>query len=131
MRTVFIIDDDPIHRMVMKKHFSTLGFNVKIFEHVESAMPAIREKPYLIVLDHFFDQSQTFGLEYIKLIKKQSKKTAIIYLTGSSDPEIISESLQTGADAYIQKNESFLVRLRTALDDIEAKHKKRCNLWPF
>lgn len=124
MKKIFVIDDDQTYLKVLKKHFELIGHEVVTFDHVEDTLNSLKEKPDLILLDHFFDQSQSIGYEYIKTIKS-STKAPILYLTAANDNDVKENALKRGAYAVLVKDESLLVHLRTTLDKLHKQKKTK------
>ena len=87
-------------------------------------MNHLHEKPFAIVLDHFFGIRKT-GLDYLKELKKRKLGIPVIYYTTLTDPGIISEIESLGVERFIQKDSASLVRLRTALDTLTEKSTKK------
>lgn len=120
-KIVFIIDDDPVYLRFMEEHFRLLGgFQTKIFENGDEALLKIKEqKPYLIILDNHLKEPNKSGVYYLKHISKVRPRIPVVYITADTDQELKKEVEQIGVNSYIIKNQSFLVYLRTALDEIE------------
>jgi DNA-binding response OmpR family regulator len=125
---VFIVEDNPVQQKMLQVHFEqALGnYTVKTFPNPEGLFAHLDEKPFAVVLDHFFgDSNGRTGLDYLKKLKKTHSSIPVIYYTSSTDENIKSEALKLGADQFITKDSASLVRLRTALDLIhEGKLKK-------
>ena len=124
---VYIIDDDPVYLKFMKEHFKLLGgFQTEIFENGDEAMQKIKEqKPYLIILDNHLKEPNKSGVFYLKQIHKVKPRIPVIYITADTDPELKQEVQKIGVNSYIIKNQSFLVYLRTALDEIRDNSSKQ------
>lgn len=123
---VFIVEDSPIQQKMLRVHFEDMlgNYEVKTFADPDDMFEHINEKPFAIVLDHFFnDKKEKNGLDYLREIKKKYKSIPIIYYTSLDDEKIRAEVKELGAEEYIIKNSASLVRLRTALDSIHAKKK--------
>ena len=65
----------------------------------------------------------TDGIYFLKKIKKLKPPIPTIYITGNSTPAVKQEALKAGAETLIVKSDSFLVQLRTAIDEINAPKK--------
>jgi CheY-like chemotaxis protein len=116
---VFIVEDSPIQQKMLRVHFEEMlgNYEVKTFADPDDMLEHIKDKPFAIVLDHFFnDKKEKTGLDYLKEIKKKYKSIPIIYYTSLDDEKIRAEIKNLGAEEYIIKNSASLVRLRTALD---------------
>ena len=125
-KTVFIVEDDPIQQKMLEHHFENMvgSFVVKTFSRPEEIMMHIHERPFAIVLDHYFGHAnEKTGLDYLKLIKRKSS-IPVIYYTASEDTELKEQALKMGAAQYICKDEASFVRLRTALDQLANRKGK-------
>jgi CheY-like chemotaxis protein len=127
-KLVFVAEDHPVQQKLMKVHFEEMlgSYTVQTFSNPEEMLEQLHQKPFAIVLDHFFgDQSSKTGLHYLKEIKKKNASIPIIYYTTLDDEKVRSEVMALGADQYIIKNSASLVRLRTALDILNSKVSKK------
>jgi CheY-like chemotaxis protein len=125
---VFVAEDHPVQQKLMKVHFEEMlgNYSVQTFSNPEEMLEHLNEKPFAIVLDHFFgDESSKTGLHYLKEIRKKNSSIPVIYYTTLDDEKVRSEVMALGADQYIIKNSASLVRLRTALDILNSKTSKK------
>lgn len=123
---VFVVEDNPIQQKILQVHFEEMlgNYQVKTFLDPDDMLAHINEKPFAIVLDHFFnDKKDKTGVDYLKEIKKKYKSLPVIYYTSLDDDSIREEVLDLGAEEYIIKNSASLVRLRTALDILHTRKK--------
>jgi DNA-binding response OmpR family regulator len=123
---VFIVEDNPIQQKILQVHFEEMlgNYEVKTFLDPDDMFAHINEKPFAIVLDHFFnDKKEKTGVDYLREIKKKYKSLPVIYYTSLDDDSIREEVLDLGAEEYIIKNSASLVRLRTALDILHNRKK--------
>ncbi len=126
-KLVFIVEDNPIEQKLLQVHFEEMlgNYKVRAFANPDELFDHIHEKPFAIVLDHFFvDKKEKTGLHYLKDLRKNYKSIAVIYYTSLEDEKVKSEVLALGAKDYIIKNSASLVRLRTALDLLHVGKKK-------
>jgi DNA-binding NarL/FixJ family response regulator len=126
-KLVFIVEDNPHQQKVLQVHFEEIlgAYRVRQFISPDDLMAHLNEKPYAIVLDHFFEGQSKTGLDYLTELRKKHKKLAVIYHTTVEDEALKKKVLDLGAEAYIVKNSASMVYLRTALDQIAAKAGKR------
>ncbi|MBL7851646.1 MAG: response regulator [Cyclobacteriaceae bacterium] len=126
-KLVFVVEDNPVQQKQLQVHFEqTLGdFEVKIFPTPQALMNSLEEKPYAVVLDHFFEGQTKTGLDYIADIRRRYKNLPVIYHTTLDDEKVRMQVMDLGAEMYIIKDSASLVRLRTALDNIKEKESKR------
>lgn len=124
---VFIVEDNPVHQKMLQVHFEEVlnNYLVKTFPNPEDLLHHMKEKPFAVVLDHFFDNVPNTGLHYLKELQKNYSSTPVIYYTTLDDKKVREEALNLGAEEYIIKDSASLVRLRTALDLIHEKKSKQ------
>jgi FixJ family two-component response regulator len=126
-KLVFIIEDDLAQQKMLQVHFEeALGsYTVHCFADPEEMIKHLDEKPFAIVLDHFFNHQTKTGLDYLDFLRKNYSSLPIIYHTSLSDESIKEKVIKSGALQFIHKDSASLVRLRTALDTIHEKENKK------
>lgn len=125
-KLIFIIDDDQVYLNFMKGHFKQMnGYKVEIYSNGEEAISQLATKnPFMIILDHNLTDPSKPGLFFLKQIKKLKPKIPTLYITSDSSDNVKNDAIKNGAKNLIVKSDSFLVQLRTAIDDISAPKKK-------
>jgi len=126
-KLVFVVEDDEVQQKILKHYFMQLdgGYVVRPFVNPEDLYNNLNEKPYAVVLDHFFAGTSKTGVDYLKVIKKQNSKVPVIYYTSLTDENVTKQVMELGAEEYIVKDSASLIRLRTALDVIHNKKNKK------
>jgi DNA-binding NarL/FixJ family response regulator len=127
-KLVFVVEDNPVQQKVLQVHFEQMlgNYTVQTFSNPEDMFAHLKEKPFAVVLDHFFDDnSYKTGLDYLKELRKSHPHIAVIYYTTLEDKEVKDEVMKLGAEQYIIKNSASFVRLRTALDALHEKASKK------
>lgn len=125
-KVVFIVEDDLVQQKMLQHHFEEMlgNYTVKTFTDPEDLFAHLNEKPFAVVLDHFFSQKKDkTGLDYLKELKKKRSGIPVVYYTSCTDEAVRAKATELGADHFIHKNSASLVRLRTALDSLNAKKK--------
>ncbi|HEY0741615.1 MAG TPA: response regulator [Chryseosolibacter sp.] len=123
-KLVFIVEDNPIQLKMLQVHFEEMlgNYQVKTFSDPDHIFTSMHEKPFAIVLDHFFnDKKDRTGLHYLKEIKRKHKSVPVIYYTSLDDEKVKTEVMASGAANYIIKNSASLVRLRSVLDILHTR----------
>src|SRR5437762_2252032 len=112
-KLVFIIEDDLTQQKMLQVHFEeALGsYEVRCFSNPELMIPHLSEKPFAVVLDHFFNDQTKTGLDYLTLLRKKHPSIPIIYYTTLTDESIKDQVMKSGAVQFIQKDMASLVRL--------------------
>jgi DNA-binding response OmpR family regulator len=127
-KLVFIIEDDLVQQKMLQVHFEEkLGnYTALTFSNPEDMLQHLKEKPFAVVLDHFFsDKLGKTGLDYLKVLRKNHSSIPVIYYTTLDDDAVRAQVMSLGAEQYIIKNSASLVRLRSALDSIHEKESKK------
>jgi DNA-binding response OmpR family regulator len=128
MDKVFIVEDSLVQQKLLQVHFEEMlgNYTVRTFTDPDTLFAHLNEKPFAVVLDHIFpDKKNKTGVDYLREIKKTKDSIPVIYYTSLDDSTLRKQVLEMGAEEYIVKNSASLVRLRTALDLIHEKKKKK------
>ncbi|HEY9487325.1 MAG TPA: response regulator [Chryseosolibacter sp.] len=127
-KLVFIIEDDIVQQKMLQVHFEDMlgNYTALTFSNPEDMLKHLKEKPFAVVLDHFFsDENGKTGLDYLRIMRKNYSSIPVIYYTTLDDESIRAEVMSLGAEQYIIKNSASLVRLRAALDNLHEKESKK------
>ena len=127
-KLVFIIEDDLVQQKMLQVHFEQVlaNYTARTFANPEDMLKHLKEKPFAVVLDHFFsDQEGKTGLDYLRIMRKNYSFIPVIYYTTLDDEAIRAEVMSLGAEQYIIKDSASLVRLRAALDSLHEKESRK------
>lgn len=127
-KLVFIIEDDLVQQKTLQVHFEEVlaNYTTRTFSNAEDMVQHLKEKPFAVVLDHFFgDASGKTGLDYLRVMRRNHSSIPVIYYTTFDDEPTRTEVMSLGAEQYIIKNSASLVRLRAALDNLHEKELKK------
>ncbi|MCP5277745.1 MAG: response regulator [Thiobacillus sp.] len=117
MKTVLVVDDDPIFRMVMKRHLREMGFAVVENDSGEGVVEQVAQfRPLACLIDIFMDKKE--GLSTIRDIYRLADKPKVIAV--SADPMYLDMSRDLGADASLRKPIPFDV-LQSVLTQLEVR----------
>ncbi len=107
MRSVLIIDDDPLIRKTLSGHLAKQGFDVQLAEEGEEGVQKFRESfPDLVLLDVRLPDID--GLEVLRQIKDLNKKTYVLMMTAYDDMKTTVEAIKLGAFEYLVKPLNFI-----------------------
>jgi DNA-binding NtrC family response regulator len=102
MRSVLIIDDDPLIRKTLASHLSRQGFEVRQAEAGEAGLQEFKEAlPDLVLLD--IRLPDVNGLEVLRRIKQVAAKSCVLIMTAYDDMKSTVEAIQQGAFEYLVK----------------------------
>ena len=99
-----VIDDDREIAMLIQITLEARGYRVKTAYDALHGMGVIcTETPSLILLDHRLPKKQ--GLELLKDIRSmpELERVPIIMMTGSSQPELVSQAIHQRVNDFIIK----------------------------
>jgi two-component system response regulator AtoC len=107
MRTVLIIDDDPLIRKTLSSHLLKKGFEVQLAEMGEEGIRKFIEHcPELVLLD--VRLPDTDGIEVLRKIKERNTKTSVLVMTAYDDMRTTVDAIKLGAFEYLVKPLNFI-----------------------
>lgn len=107
MKSVLIIDDDPLIRKTLSSHLSRQGFEVQLAEGGDEGIEKFKEfGPELVLLDVRLPGAD--GLEVLRRIKELNKKTCVLIMTAYDDMRTTVDAIKLGAFEYLVKPLNFI-----------------------
>jgi len=107
MRTVLIVDDDPLIRKTLSSHLLKKGFEVQLAEMGEEGIRKFIEHcPELVLLD--VRLPDTDGIEVLRKIKERNTKTSVVVMTAYDDMRTTVDAIKLGAFEYLVKPLNFI-----------------------
>jgi len=107
MKSVLIIDDDPLIRKTLSSHLSRQGFEVQLAEGGDEGIEKFKEfGPELVLLDVRLPDAD--GLEVLRRIKELNKKTCVLIMTAYDDMRTTVDAIKLGAFEYLVKPLDFM-----------------------
>jgi two-component system, cell cycle response regulator len=101
-RRVVVADDLPENLTLISEALKMAGIEVHCAEDGAKAIPLIeRVSPDLVLLD--YNMPNLNGLETLKKLREKDNYVAVIFVSANTDPKLIAECLQAGADDYVRK----------------------------
>jgi two-component system response regulator AtoC len=103
MKTILIIDDDPLIRKTLTAHFSSEeDYEITLAEDGWEGIQKYEENsPDLVILDIRLPDIN--GLEVLRKIKEINEKAHIIIITAYDDMKTTVEAIKSGAFEYLVK----------------------------
>jgi two-component system response regulator AtoC len=107
MKSVLIIDDDPLIGKTLSSHLSKKGFDVSLRDSGEEGVARFEEvSPDLVLLDIRLPDID--GIEVLRRIKDINKKSCILIMTAYDDMKTTVEAIKLGAFEYLVKPLNFI-----------------------
>lgn len=120
-RRILVVDDSALSRAVIQRVLTKRGHEVLLAEDgAQGAVLALQERPDLVVTD--LDMPVMDGYQLARLLKSDpaTRHVAVLILTSHREASSRFWGLETGADAYLVKDE-IEERLPEVLDGVLAE----------
>ncbi len=102
MRSILVIDDDPLIRKTLSSHLTKEGYEVLQAENGEEGFQKYKESfSDLVILDIRLPDMD--GLEVLSKIKNKNRDAYIIIMTAYDDMKTTVEAIKLGAFEYLVK----------------------------
>jgi FixJ family two-component response regulator len=116
--TVFVVEDDPSIRLLIKRLLESVRLQVKVFRSAEELWPIKHaDRPSCLVLD--IRLPGISGLELQRNLAKANIRIPIIFMTGHGDIPMTVEAMKAGAVEFLIKpfrNQDLLDAVHKALE---------------
>lgn len=124
--TILVVDDDLAHRTMLRTLISGWGYSVTEADDGESAIAAVQEKPFdLILMD--VRMIKISGLTALSEIKAFNPAIPVLIMTAYASVETAVEALKKGAYDYLTKPLDFDELRLTIERAMEHTHLKEEN----
>ena len=128
---ILVIDDEADIRDVLADIFEDEGYKVLKAAHSEQAFHIIeKEKPNLIVLDIWLENSDLDGIGILKHLKKDNcthRNIPVLMISGHGNIEMAVKAMKIGAHDFIEKPFKIDHILLTAQRALEQHHLRQEN----
>jgi two-component system response regulator AtoC len=102
MKSVLVIDDDPLIRKTLSSYFSKKGFEAVMAENGEEGLQKYEKHiPDFVILD--IRLPDVDGLEVLGRIREKNPNATIIIMTAYDDMKTTIEAIKSGAFEYLVK----------------------------
>jgi len=102
MKSILIIEDDPLVRRTLTTQLAKRGFEVIAAENGEGGVRSFAEQcPDLVLLDVRLPDID--GLEVLRKIKEKNRRAIIMIMTAFDDMKTTVEAIKLGAFEYLVK----------------------------
>jgi two-component system, cell cycle response regulator len=116
-KKILIVEDDPSVMEVVVEAMKSEKYIVDTATSADEALDKLKLfQPHLVLTDN--DMPGLTGIDMLKILRQQQNYVTVIFLSGRTDAQFVTEALKAGADDYIRKpyriNE-LLARVEVAL----------------
>ncbi len=120
---ILVVDDNKELREILEEYLKSEGHNVEGSANGRDALERYEKSPFdLIITD--LNMPEISGMELIKTIRKESKDTEFVIITGYASMDSAVEAVKMGAFDYIVKPfrmEELHVVVKNARDKVTLK----------
>ncbi|MHB1014087.1 MAG: response regulator [Desulfurivibrionaceae bacterium] len=99
---LLVVDDEPIVGKRLKQVFGKIGFEIETFTDSASALAAMAEKSFDIVVTDL-KMEGIDGIEVLKRVRAMNPETRVIIITGYASPDTAELAQQQGVFAFLAK----------------------------
>jgi FixJ family two-component response regulator len=117
---VHVIDDDEAVRESLEALLFASGFETETYSSAEDFLARAPSHDGCLLLD--VNMPGMSGLDLLRHLGEQGRRTAAIVLTANPDPQLRQRARQLGAAAFLTKPVAEKDLLR-AIADVEARHQ--------
>lgn len=119
---VLYVDDDKALARLIQKALGRQGFVVELATSADAALEMIKSQPFdVVALDHYLPSGT--GLDFLVRMAHLKGTPPVVYVTGSSEPNVGVAALKAGASDFVPKTvgDDFLTLLGSAMSQAIAK----------
>jgi DNA-binding NtrC family response regulator len=107
MKSVLIIDDDPLIRKTLSSHLAKKGFEVGLAEFGDEGIRLFSETcPDLVILDIRLPDAD--GIEVLRKIKEMNSRAYVLIMTAYDDMRTTVDAIKLGAFEYLVKPLNYI-----------------------
>lgn len=101
--TIFVVDDDPVSRMILTDEISVLGYEVYEFSNGKECLDSMEKHPDLVLMD--VEMPVMNGYEACRQIKSKSETvdTSVIFISSHDTMDEKLEGYAAGGSDYVIK----------------------------
>jgi two-component system, chemotaxis family, chemotaxis protein CheY len=98
-----ILDDSKTTRMILRRIFTNIGFEVSEAEDGAQGLKLIREvgKPDFVTVD--WDMPIMDGLAFVRAVRAEHPTLPLIMIAVANDKDHVSTALKAGVNEYLMK----------------------------
>lgn len=100
-KTVLVVDDEPLIRMILGEVLTDAGFRVVDARDGREALASYSPSVAAVVLDVQLPDAD--GLDLLRAFKDDRMELPVIVITGHGTPDLEAVARKAGADAFLHK----------------------------
>jgi DNA-binding NtrC family response regulator len=108
---IFVVEDNKIYNRVVCEYLKRLNFkHVTSFYSGKECIKAVvaGASPHIVIQDYHLED--TTGIDVLQNVKKISKRTEFVFLTGNEDMDVAVNTIKYGAFDYIIKDNDLALK---------------------
>jgi DNA-binding NtrC family response regulator len=108
---IFVVEDNKIYNRVVCEYLKKLNFkHVTSFYSGKECIKAVvaGASPHIVIQDYHLED--TTGIDVLQNVKKISKRTEFVFLTGNEDMDVAVNTIKYGAFDYIIKDNDLALK---------------------
>jgi DNA-binding NtrC family response regulator len=123
---ILLVDDEQAILFAMRDYFTAYGYEVDCSREVEEAEALLANIHYDVVIAdlRLTGLNGTEGLRILEYIRERCPWTSVIILTAYGFPEIESEAVKRGVDAFLRKPKPLPQIAQVVFGLIESKPRE-------
>jgi len=125
---VYIVDDEPLQRDMLKDHLSKMSnYEIHDFPTGEECLAAAKVRvPNVVFLDYNLNsqvRDAMDGIDVLKELKEIYPEMEVVMISGQDRIEVAVNTMKYGAFDYIVKGEGSFLRAEKAMFNIYRYHR--------
>ena len=101
-KRILIVEDDGAILSILEEAVRQEGFDVRTATSAREGMDLVKSfHPHLVLTDN--DMPDMTGLDMLNELRRLKNYVTVIFVSGRTDAQFVSEALHAGADDYIRK----------------------------
>lgn len=129
---VYVVDDEPLQRDMLKDHLSKMSkYEIHDFPTGEECLAAAKVRaPQIVFLDYNLNsqvRDAMDGIDVLKELKNIYPEMEVVMISGQDRIEVAVNTMKYGAFDYIVKGEGSFLRAEKAMFNIYRYHRLQGN----
>jgi len=120
---VLVVDDDSFTRDILEEILESNGYLVKTAENGLEALEKYAADPEIILIISDMNMPEMNGLEFIRELRGKETDVPVIILTGNDEISVAIESMKSGANDYILKDENIQETIFLSAENVLEKQR--------